>query len=80
MRFDDGGSKSTNGQDADNSTTSDLEHDQQHAIVRNQRNHSTQNVEYLTDMCSILQETEPDHRESVGSIGGYQYEKQLYAN
>ncbi|RDX89496.1 hypothetical protein CR513_28770, partial [Mucuna pruriens] len=37
-------------------------------------------VEHATDMYCILQEIEPDHLESVGSIGGYQYRKQLYAN
>ncbi|RDY00218.1 hypothetical protein CR513_16633, partial [Mucuna pruriens] len=37
-------------------------------------------VEHLTDMCPTLQETEPDHPESVGPIGGYQYGKQSYAN
>ncbi|RDX89302.1 hypothetical protein CR513_28987, partial [Mucuna pruriens] len=35
-------------------------------------------VEHPTDMCPTLQETEPEHPESVGSIGGYQYGKQLY--
>ncbi|RDY04794.1 hypothetical protein CR513_11449, partial [Mucuna pruriens] len=34
-------------------------------------------MEHLTDICPTLQETEPDHPESVGAIGGYQYEKQL---
>ncbi|RDY00941.1 hypothetical protein CR513_15788, partial [Mucuna pruriens] len=48
--------------------TSDLEHSQQHAIVRNQRNHSTQNVEHPTNICPTLQETEQNHPESVGSI------------
>ncbi|RDY02541.1 hypothetical protein CR513_14013, partial [Mucuna pruriens] len=28
-------------------------------------------VEHPTDMCPTLQETESDHLESVGSIGGY---------
>ncbi|RDY12515.1 hypothetical protein CR513_02670, partial [Mucuna pruriens] len=28
-------------------------------------------VEHPIDMCPKLQETEPDHPESVGSIGGY---------
>ncbi|RDX84431.1 hypothetical protein CR513_34506, partial [Mucuna pruriens] len=37
-------------------------------------------VEHPTDMCPTLQETEPDHPESVGSIEGYQYRKQLYGN
>ncbi|RDX78123.1 hypothetical protein CR513_41630, partial [Mucuna pruriens] len=37
-------------------------------------------VEHLIDMCPTLQEIEPDHPESVGSIGGYQYGKQPYAN
>ncbi|RDX74719.1 hypothetical protein CR513_45493, partial [Mucuna pruriens] len=37
-------------------------------------------VEHLTDMCPTLQETKPNHPESVGSIGGYQYGKQSYAN
>ncbi|RDY02039.1 hypothetical protein CR513_14558, partial [Mucuna pruriens] len=36
-------------------------------------------VEHPTDMCPTLQETEPDHPESVGAIGGYQYGKQPYA-
>ncbi|RDY04338.1 hypothetical protein CR513_11966, partial [Mucuna pruriens] len=35
-------------------------------------------VEHPTDMCPTLQETESDHPESVGSIGGYQYGKQPY--
>ncbi|RDX80934.1 hypothetical protein CR513_38441, partial [Mucuna pruriens] len=29
-------------------------------------------------MCPTLQETELDHLESIGTIGGYQYRKQLY--
>ncbi|RDY00584.1 hypothetical protein CR513_16221, partial [Mucuna pruriens] len=33
---------------------------------------------YPTDMCPILQETESNHRESVGVIGGYQYGKQSH--
>ncbi|RDX86103.1 hypothetical protein CR513_32599, partial [Mucuna pruriens] len=37
-------------------------------------------VEHPTNMCPTLQETKPDHPESVGSIGGYQYGKQPYAN
>ncbi|RDY01512.1 hypothetical protein CR513_15144, partial [Mucuna pruriens] len=37
-------------------------------------------VEHPTDMCPTLQETEPNHPESVGAIGGYQYGKQPYAN
>ncbi|RDX69575.1 hypothetical protein CR513_51296, partial [Mucuna pruriens] len=37
-------------------------------------------VEHPTDMCPTLQETESDHPESVGAIGGYQYGKQSYAN
>ncbi|RDX61444.1 hypothetical protein CR513_60324, partial [Mucuna pruriens] len=37
-------------------------------------------VEHHTDMCPTLQETESDHSESVGSIGGYQYGKQLANN
>ncbi|RDX87576.1 hypothetical protein CR513_30931, partial [Mucuna pruriens] len=37
-------------------------------------------MEHPTDMCPTLQETKLDHPESVGSIGGYQYEKQPYAN
>ncbi|RDX68605.1 hypothetical protein CR513_52383, partial [Mucuna pruriens] len=37
-------------------------------------------VEHPTDMCPTLQEIEPDHLESVGSIGGYQYGKQSYEN
>ncbi|RDY06779.1 hypothetical protein CR513_09186, partial [Mucuna pruriens] len=36
-------------------------------------------VEHPTDMCPTLQETESDHSESVGAIGGYQYGKQPYA-
>ncbi|RDY01345.1 hypothetical protein CR513_15343, partial [Mucuna pruriens] len=32
-------------------------------------------VEHPTDMCPTLQETEPDHPESVGAISGYQYGK-----
>ncbi|RDX80566.1 hypothetical protein CR513_38875, partial [Mucuna pruriens] len=36
-------------------------------------------VEHPTDMCPTLQETELDHPESVGAIGGYQYGKQPYA-
>ncbi|RDX86793.1 hypothetical protein CR513_31822, partial [Mucuna pruriens] len=35
-------------------------------------------VENTTDMCPMLQETESDHPESVGAIGGYQYGKQSY--
>ncbi|RDY05010.1 hypothetical protein CR513_11195, partial [Mucuna pruriens] len=35
-------------------------------------------VEHPTDMCPILQETELDHLESIGAIGGYQYEKPPY--
>ncbi|RDX78283.1 hypothetical protein CR513_41454, partial [Mucuna pruriens] len=35
-------------------------------------------VEHLNDMCPTLQETRSDHLESVGSIGRYQYGKQLY--
>ncbi|RDX79795.1 hypothetical protein CR513_39731, partial [Mucuna pruriens] len=35
-------------------------------------------VEHPIDMCPTLQETESDHLESVGSIGGYQYGKQSY--
>ncbi|RDX85927.1 hypothetical protein CR513_32796, partial [Mucuna pruriens] len=35
-------------------------------------------VEHPTNMCPILQETESYHPKSVGSIGGYQYEKQSY--
>ncbi|RDX91061.1 hypothetical protein CR513_26988, partial [Mucuna pruriens] len=31
-----------------------------------------------TDMCPTLQETESDHLENVGAIGGYQYGRQLY--
>ncbi|RDX74559.1 hypothetical protein CR513_45682, partial [Mucuna pruriens] len=114
--------RSTDGQDADSSMTSNLEHGQQHATVRNQMNHNTQNVgtignprlenqlteltslvrqlaigqyqsitivkacgictsvEHPANMCPTLQETEMDHPESVGSIGGYQYGKQPYAN
>ncbi|RDX71407.1 hypothetical protein CR513_49260, partial [Mucuna pruriens] len=37
-------------------------------------------VEHPIDMCPTLQETESDHPVSVGSIGGYQYGKQPYAN
>ncbi|RDX83323.1 hypothetical protein CR513_35764, partial [Mucuna pruriens] len=33
-------------------------------------------VEHHTDMCPTLQETKSDQLESVGAIGGYQYEKQ----
>ncbi|RDX64643.1 hypothetical protein CR513_56783, partial [Mucuna pruriens] len=33
-------------------------------------------MEHPTNMCPTLQETESDHLESVGAIGGYQYEKQ----
>ncbi|RDY10530.1 hypothetical protein CR513_04931, partial [Mucuna pruriens] len=36
-------------------------------------------VEHPTDMCPTLQETKPNHPESVGAIGGYQYGKQPYA-
>ncbi|RDX89384.1 hypothetical protein CR513_28892, partial [Mucuna pruriens] len=35
-------------------------------------------VEHPIDMFPTLQETESDHPESVGSIGGYQYGKQSY--
>ncbi|RDY04926.1 hypothetical protein CR513_11286, partial [Mucuna pruriens] len=35
-------------------------------------------VENPTNMCSTLQETESNHSEIVGSIGGYQYGKQPY--
>ncbi|RDX94804.1 hypothetical protein CR513_22765, partial [Mucuna pruriens] len=35
-------------------------------------------MEHPTDMCSTLQETESNHLESVGAIGGYQYGKQSY--
>ncbi|RDX73040.1 hypothetical protein CR513_47395, partial [Mucuna pruriens] len=35
-------------------------------------------MEHPIDMCPTLQETESDHPESVGAVGGYQYEKQLY--
>ncbi|RDY05532.1 hypothetical protein CR513_10622, partial [Mucuna pruriens] len=35
-------------------------------------------LEHPTDMCPTLQETELDYLESVGAIGGYQYEKQPY--
>ncbi|RDX62048.1 hypothetical protein CR513_59658, partial [Mucuna pruriens] len=37
-------------------------------------------VEHLTEMCPTLQETESNNPESVGSIGGYKYGKQPYAN
>ncbi|RDX69247.1 hypothetical protein CR513_51656, partial [Mucuna pruriens] len=37
-------------------------------------------VKHPTDMCPTLQEIEPDRLESVGSISGYQYGKQPYAN
>ncbi|RDX69800.1 hypothetical protein CR513_51034, partial [Mucuna pruriens] len=32
-------------------------------------------MEHPTDMCPTLQETESDHPESIGAIGGYQYGK-----
>ncbi|RDX60980.1 hypothetical protein CR513_60833, partial [Mucuna pruriens] len=35
-------------------------------------------VEHPANMCPTLQETESDHLESVGAIGGYQYGKQPY--
>ncbi|RDX77186.1 hypothetical protein CR513_42734, partial [Mucuna pruriens] len=35
-------------------------------------------VEYPTDICPTLQETESDQIENVGAIGGFQYGKQLY--
>ncbi|RDX75987.1 hypothetical protein CR513_44069, partial [Mucuna pruriens] len=35
-------------------------------------------MEHPTNICPTLQETESDHPESVGSIGGHQYEKQSY--
>ncbi|RDX99535.1 hypothetical protein CR513_17403, partial [Mucuna pruriens] len=35
-------------------------------------------VEYLTDMCPTLQETESDHPEHVGAVGGFEYGKQQY--
>ncbi|RDX64481.1 hypothetical protein CR513_56961, partial [Mucuna pruriens] len=34
-------------------------------------------MEHPTNMCHILQEAKLDYPESVGAIGGYQYEKQL---
>ncbi|RDY05461.1 hypothetical protein CR513_10697, partial [Mucuna pruriens] len=37
-------------------------------------------MEHPTDMCPTLQETKSDHLESIGAIGGYQYEKQSYQN
>ncbi|RDY10039.1 hypothetical protein CR513_05504, partial [Mucuna pruriens] len=36
-------------------------------------------VDHPTDICPTLQETKPNHPESVGAIGGYQYGKQSYA-
>ncbi|RDX76820.1 hypothetical protein CR513_43146, partial [Mucuna pruriens] len=35
-------------------------------------------MEHPTNMCPTLQETESDHRESVGAISGYQYGKKPY--
>ncbi|RDX69696.1 hypothetical protein CR513_51149, partial [Mucuna pruriens] len=35
-------------------------------------------MEHPTNMCPTLQETESDHLETVGAIGGYQYGKQPY--
>ncbi|RDX99001.1 hypothetical protein CR513_18012, partial [Mucuna pruriens] len=35
-------------------------------------------MEHHTDMCPMLQETDSDHPESVGAIGGCQYGKQSY--
>ncbi|RDY01467.1 hypothetical protein CR513_15196, partial [Mucuna pruriens] len=35
-------------------------------------------MEHPTDLCPTLQETESNHLESVGSIGGYQYGNQPY--
>ncbi|RDY13316.1 hypothetical protein CR513_01784, partial [Mucuna pruriens] len=35
-------------------------------------------MDHPTDMCPTLQETESNHPERVGLIGGYQYGKQLY--
>ncbi|RDY07760.1 hypothetical protein CR513_08081, partial [Mucuna pruriens] len=35
-------------------------------------------IEHPIDMCPTLQETESNHPESVGSIGGYQYRKHPY--
>ncbi|RDX94339.1 hypothetical protein CR513_23287, partial [Mucuna pruriens] len=37
-------------------------------------------MEHPTDMCPTLQETESDHTENVGAIGGFQYGKQPYQN
>ncbi|RDX94119.1 hypothetical protein CR513_23529, partial [Mucuna pruriens] len=35
-------------------------------------------VEHPTHMCPTLQETELDHPESIGAVGGYHYGKQPY--
>ncbi|RDY08377.1 hypothetical protein CR513_07394, partial [Mucuna pruriens] len=35
-------------------------------------------MEHPTNMCPTLQETESDHPDNIGVIGGYQYGKQPY--